>query len=194
MPHPEKLAIRKRIRALRDAASAEDRAAWSAAICAQALALPAYAAARTVHLFLSFQSEIDTTAIIEHALTHGKHVLVPVFTLNSEETPCTRIDTLDREAFEFGKWNMRTPKVINLVPIEEIDLVFAPMVAWARHIPGGVARVGYGAGFYDRFLSRLRPGVPRIGLAFALQHVEAIPLEPHDVLLDDVMTAPVLSS
>lgn len=187
----EKRAIRKRVRTLRDASSPGDRAAWSAAICAKALALPAYAAARTVHLFLSFQSEIDTSVIIEHALDNGKRVVVPVFTLNSEETPCTRIDTLDRDAFEFGKWNMRTPKVLHPVPLDEIDLVFAPMVAWAGAggtEPAGYARVGYGAGYYDRFLARLRPGVPRIGLAFALQRVDHIPVEPHDVLLDDVLT------
>lgn len=187
----EKRAIRKRVRTLRDASSPGDRAAWSAAICAKALALPAYAAARTVHLFLSFQSEIDTSVIIEHALDNGKRVVVPVFTLNSEETPCTRIDTLDRDAFEFGKWNMRTPKVLHPVPLDEIDLVFAPMVAWAGAggtEAAGYARVGYGAGYYDRFLARLRPGVPRIGLAFALQRVDHIPVEPHDVLLDDVLT------
>jgi len=49
-------------------------------------------------------------------------------------------------------------------------------------------RVGYGAGFYDLFLSRLRAGVPKIGLAFSLQRVDHIPIESHDVLLDDVIT------
>ncbi len=193
----EKRAIRKRIRALRDAAATGDRARWSVAICAQALALPEYAAARTVHLFLSFQSEIDTAVIIEHALAHGKRVVAPVFALNSEETLCTQIETLDSAAFDIGKWNMRTPKVLRNVPLEEIDLVFAPMVAWAvagglRPVGGtelvGYVRVGYGAGYYDRFLARLRPDVRRIGLAFALQRVDHIPVEPHDVLLDDVLT------
>jgi 5-formyltetrahydrofolate cyclo-ligase len=194
----KKRAIRKRVRALRDAAPPADRAAWSAAICAQALAMPAYAAARTVHAFLSFQSEIDTAVIIEHALVNGKRVVVPVFTLKSDATPCTRIDTLNRDVFEFGKWNMRIPKVLHPVPLDEIDIVFAPMVAWATVAsglrpaggtePAGYARVGYGAGYYDRFLVRLRLGVPRIGLAFALQRVDEIPIEPHDVLLDDVLT------
>ncbi len=204
----KKRALRKRLRALRDAASPVDRSAWSTAICAQALALQAYAAARTVHVFLSFQSEIDTAAIIEHALTHGKRVVAPVFTLNSDETSCTQIDTLNSNAFDVGKWNMRTPKVLQPVPLDEIDIVFVPMVAWAvagglrtaaettpfggtelagGTEPAGYARVGYGAGFYDRLLARLRPGVPRIGLAFALQRVAEIPIEPHDVLLDDVL-------
>ena len=197
--HAKKRAIRKHVRALRDAASPADRAAWSAEICAQALASPLYAAARTVHVFLSFQSEIDTAAIIEHALTHGKRVVAPVFMHNSDETPCTQIDTLDSEAFDVGKWTMRTPKALRPAPLDAIDIVFVPMVAWAGVCvaggcvaggtePAGYGRVGYGAGYYDRFLARLRPGVPRIGLAFALQRVDDIPIEPHDVLLDDVLT------
>jgi 5-formyltetrahydrofolate cyclo-ligase len=191
--NPEKAAIRKHIRALRDAAPAEQRAAWTALICTKAMALPAYQAARTIHIFLSFQSEVDTRAIIEHALAHGKRVVTPVFLKDSDETPCTQITSLDDGAFHFGKWNMRTPKVLRPVPLDEIDLVFAPMVAFAP-LPfrggdgGGVARIGYGAGFYDRFLKRIRLGVPKIGLAFAMQRVASIPIEPHDVVLDNVIT------
>jgi len=52
----------------------------------------------------------------------------------------------------------------------------------------GWPRIGYGAGYYDRFLARLRPGVPKIGLAFGMQRVASIPVEPHDVVLDDMLT------
>ncbi|MCS6846397.1 MAG: 5-formyltetrahydrofolate cyclo-ligase [Anaerolineae bacterium] len=190
--------IRRRIRALRDAVPADLRAAWSARICAKALALPAYQSARTIHVFLSFQSEVDTRAIIAHALEHDKRVVAPVFVKGSDETPCTQITSLDPDAFHFGKWDLRTPKVIRPVPLEEIDLVFVPMVAFAHLTPhpslseqrsrGRVARIGYGAGFYDRFLKRIRAGVPKIGLAFELQQVAAIPIAWFDVLLDDVIT------
>jgi 5-formyltetrahydrofolate cyclo-ligase len=196
--NPEKVAIRKHVRALRDAALAEQHAAWTALICTKALALPAYQAAYTIHIFLSFQSEVDTRAIIEHALAHGKRVVVPVFVKDSDETPCTQITSLDNDAFHFGKWNMRTPKVLRPVPLDEIDLVFAPMVAFATPplLPSpkgeglgmGWPRIGYGAGYYDRFLARLRPGVPKIGLAFGMQRVASIPVEPHDVVLDDMLT------
>lgn len=190
--HESKTEIRKRVRALRDAAPAEMRADWSRRICAKALQLTAYHAARTIHIFLSFQSEIDTTAIIEDAFRAGKRVVVPVFLKNSDETPATQIASLDDSEFTFGKWNLRTPRTLRLVPIDAIDLVFVPMVAFSP-VPQGeggvrVARIGYGAGFYDTFLSRLRAGVPKIGLAFSLQRVAYIPIEPHDVLLDSVLT------
>lgn len=194
--------IRKRVRALRDAAPAEQRAEWSRHICERAMRLPAYQAARTVHIFLSFQSEIDMTAIIEDALRAGKRVFVPVFAKDSDETPATEIASLDDSDFTFGKWGLRTPKTLRLVPLDQIDLVFVPMVSFSPLVLpplslGGVggglvtkkfARIGYGAGFYDTFLARLQPHVPKIGLAFSLQRVDHIPIEPHDVLLDDVIT------
>lgn len=193
--HESKTEIRKRVRSLRDAAPAEMRADWSRRICAKAMQLPAYHAARTIHIFLSFQSEIDTTAIIESAFRAGKRVVVPVFLKDSDETPATQITSLEDSEFTFGKWNLRTPRTLRLVSIDEIDLVLVPMVAFSPLLQGeggvkdrGYARIGYGAGFYDTFLSRLRAGAPKIGLAFSLQRVDHIPIKPHDVLLDSVLT------
>jgi len=184
-----KSAIRKRIRARRDAAPLSLRAEWSRSICAQALSLSAYGSARTLHVFLSFQSEVDTRAIIEDALARGKRVAVPVFVRGDDDTPCSLITSLDESAFDLGAWGLRTPKTLRSVPPDEIDLVFAPLVAYSSLPDGkGIARIGYGAGYYDRFLARLRPGVPKIGLAFSLQREDAIPLAPHDALLDEVIT------
>jgi 5-formyltetrahydrofolate cyclo-ligase len=196
--NPQKAAIRKRVRAARDATSVEQRAMWTRRICEKALALPAYQSSRTIHIFLSFQSEVDTRAIIEDAFTHGKRVAVPVFLKDSNETPCTEILSLSDDQFHFGKWDLRTPRVPRPVPIEAIALVFVPLVAFGDPTPtpapvgqghrGRIARIGYGAGYYDAFLARLHPDVPKIGLAFSMQRVDAIPLEPWDVLLDGVIT------
>ncbi|MCX6017885.1 MAG: 5-formyltetrahydrofolate cyclo-ligase [Chloroflexi bacterium] len=183
----EKIELRKQVRALRDAASAEMRARWSAEICARAMAHPAYVRARTVHIFLSFQSEVDTRAIIEHVQASGRRVVVPVFLKDSDETPATQIDTLDLAAFDLGRWGMRTPKLRRDVLLDEIDLVFVPLLVWAPTDEGRCTRVGYGAGYYDRLLTRVRPHVPRIGLAFALQRVERLPIETHDQMLDEVL-------
>ena len=59
-----------------------------------------------------------------------------------------------------------------------------PGAAFAPTAP----RCGYGGGFYDAFLRRLRPGTPRIGLAFELQWSTNVPCEPHDLTLDAVVT------
>jgi len=138
-------------------------------------------------VFLSFQSEVDTTSVIAHALSQGKRVVVPVFLRDSDETPATRIFSLSEDEFVFGRWGMRTPKVRSDVPLDEIDVVLAPLVCCAPAGDGRWARIGYGAGFYDRLLGRVRVDVGRIGLAFALQRVDHVPLEPHDALLDEVL-------
>jgi 5-formyltetrahydrofolate cyclo-ligase len=188
MMHQEKVALRRSVRSQRDAVPAEARARWSAQICAAAIAHPAYVRSHTVHVFLSFQSEIDTSAIIAHALASDRRVVVPVFPPGSSETPAVEITTLDDAAFEFGRWGMRTPKVLREVALDAIDLVFAPLVCFAAIDGGRFARIGYGAGYYDRLLTRLSPGTPCIGLAFAMQRVGIVPIEEHDRMLDEVLT------
>ncbi len=184
----QKREIRVRTRALRDAAPAASRASWSAAICALALAHPAYRAAHTLHIFLSFQSEIDTSAIIKHALASGRRVLVPLFEKGNPLTLCTQIDTLDPAAFDIGRWGMRTPKAPRPVDLKHIDVCFVPMLAYAPMSGRQFVRIGYGAGYYDRMLARLRPETSAIGLAFALQKVDSAPLENHDQLLTTILT------
>lgn len=68
-------------------------------------------------------------------------------------------------------------------PQVQPTILLVPLLAFDRR--GG--RLGYGAGYYDRAMARLSP-VVAIGLAFALQEVSAVPMEPHDRRLDRVLT------
>jgi 5-formyltetrahydrofolate cyclo-ligase len=192
---PDKKTLRVQMRALRDAIPTAQRAEWSAAICARAIDLPAFRSARVIHCFLSIQSEVDTRPLIARALTHDKRVAVPVFVKGSDETPCAEILSLDDDELEIGRFNLRMPKVMRPVALAEIDLVFVPLLAFAvaEDAPrepqaGKVCRLGYGVGYYDRLLGRLRADTPKIGLAFAAQRVEDMPAEAHDIRLDAVIT------
>lgn len=192
---PDKKTLRAQMRALRDAIPAGQRAEWSAAICARGIDLPAFQAARVIHCFLPIQSEVDTHPLIAHALAHGRRVVVPVFVTGSNETPCSEILSLDEDEFETGRFNLRVPKVMRPVALTEIDLVFVPLLAFAvaedascAPQAGKVRRLGYGVGYYDRLLSRLRAGAPKVGLAFAAQRVADMPAEAHDIRLDAVIT------
>jgi 5,10-methenyltetrahydrofolate synthetase len=232
----QKQALRQRMRLLRDATTPEQRAAWSAAICARVLASPAYRQARVIHCYLPIRSEVDPRAIIEDALAHGKRVAIPLWQAHSDETPACEIDTLAEDAFTVDAMGLRTPRRLVLLPPDEIDLVLVPLLAFApcalerlanegedeptsppsavpsapprtgegRYVTqtsdatapspgtpgegwgGGYMRLGYGAGFYDRFLRRTR--ARRVGLAFALQQVDWLPQAETDALLDDVIT------
>ncbi|MCS7087437.1 MAG: 5-formyltetrahydrofolate cyclo-ligase [Thermoflexales bacterium] len=186
-----KAELRKAMLALRDALPPQHRATWSARICRSALASPAYQTARTVHVFLSIGSEVDTTALITQALAEGKRVVVPIFEKHSAETPCAQITSLDARAFTRDAHGLRRPRVLRLVPVEDVDVVFVPLVAYAPVVVDGrehYARLGYGSGYYDAFLHRVRDDTAKIGLAFSAQRLAHIPLSPWDMLLDAVIT------
>lgn len=178
--------LRLRMVALRDALSPEQRAAWSEVIFQRAMTLPEYQTARVVHCFLSIRTEVDTRPIIEHALAQGKRVVLPVFLRQSEETPCTEITSLADDEFKVTGFGLRVPRVQRGVALSEIDLVFVPLLAFAELEPGQFYRLGYGAGYYDRFLARVP--APKIGLGFAMQRVVTLPIEAHDVALNGVVT------
>lgn len=193
-----KAALRKQAQALRDGLPKATRAAWSAAICDHIVALPSYQAAQTVHVFLSIKSEVDTTSLIKHALDQGKRVAVPIVDPSRADTPCAQIKTLDESEIIRDAQGLRMPKVLRLVSPEAIDLVLVPLLAFSpvRDEFGRLqyARLGYGAGYYDTFLHRIRDDVPKIGLAFSVQAVPSIPVASWDVLLDDVVTEQGLAS
>ena len=148
------------------------------------------------------RSEVETHMLIEHALAHGKRVAIPHFVRNRDETPCLEIHTLDPTAYSISGFGLRIPRTKTIIAPDAIDLVFVPLVAFVAKsalrriedtpkpsiIDTTYLRVGYGAGYYDRFLTRLRLGVARIGLAFELQRVLDFTVEPHDVPLDLVVS------
>jgi len=184
--------MRVQMLARRDAVPAEQRTAWSQRIFERAVALPLYQSAQTVHVFLSIQSEIHMEPLIEHALAHGKRVVLPVFLKSTTETPCTQITSLAEDDFKITGFGLRVPKVRRPVPLAEVDWVWVPLLAFwpvalGEHLDcGPMHRLGYGAGFYDRFLAQVQ--VPKVGLAFEMQRISALPVEPHDVPLDFVVT------
>ena len=70
------------------------------------------------------------------------------------------------------------------VPAAEADFVVVPGLVFDR----ANRRIGHGAGFYDRFLKEIHPGTPMVALAFSFQVVKEVPQEPHDVVLDCIVT------
>ena len=84
-----------------------------------------------------------------------------------------------------GRWDIPEPRPgLPLVDPATIDVVIVPGSAFDR--AGG--RMGYGGGFYDTFLTRLRPDARRIGIGFDLQVVERVPREAHDLCVDLIVT------
>ena len=175
--------VRRRVLEARDRLSTAELARHSAAICERAQALPELAAARTVMLYASFRSELDTSPLLAWALARGLTVCLPRI-LGPRHMEAYQVADPATD-LQPGRWDIPEPREgAPLVPPERIDAVLVPGSLFDER--GG--RCGYGGGFYDAFLLRLRPGTPRIALGLELQLVPRVPCEPHDLPVDIIVT------
>ena len=138
-----------------------------------------------VSCFVGVKSEVATLPIIEAAFAAGKKVAVPV--VEGAILTVYRIESVDELApAPFGllepKKELRR-KVRRLVATQ-VRLWLVPGVAFDR--TGG--RLGYGKGYYDALLSRVKPEVPKVGLGFEMQVIPAVPMGPTDRRLSMIIT------
>lgn len=139
-----------------------------------------YRDAQTVMLYMPIKGEVSTYPIINMCLTEGKRVIVPVIK-DKEIVPCL-LESLDD--METGEFNVLVPSSQISVPLETIDLICIPGVAFTE----GCYRLGYGGGYYDRFLPRLNTDCFKVGIAFDFQVLHFMAVEEHDYKLDMVLT------
>lgn len=178
-----KAKIRSRTLAVRAALPAEERVRLSAIICARAGALPEFARARTVMLFASFGSEVDTGPLIAQALSDGKALCLPRV-LQPRLMASYRVTDPSVDLAP-GAWGIPEPRQgLAEIPPDEIDVVIVPGSVF--DVAG--RRYGYGGGFYDAYLPRTRRCVPRIALAFEVQIVAELPCGPNDQTMDAIVT------
>ena len=145
------------------------------------LARPEFATARVVACYAAIHGEVETELIIRAALAAGKTVLLPA--VAGEGLLFRRI--ADPAALRTGAFGIPEPaKHAAAIPAEEIDLFVIPGVAF--DLEG--RRIGYGKGYYDRTLHRLEGKGRMIGFCYDFQLVDEIAGEPHDVLIDLVIT------
>jgi 5-formyltetrahydrofolate cyclo-ligase len=179
----DKREIRKRIMTLRNAMTPEEIEAKSGEIVRRLKELREIRESSTLMVYLSFGSEVLTDDLIRWGWAEGKRIVVPFCHPESRVlTPCLIGGFAELET---GHYGIREPKSewLRPVPREEIDAVLIPAVAFDRQ----GRRVGYGGGYYDRFLPEI-PRAARIGAAFACQIVAEILPDPHDVPADRIVT------
>ena len=175
-----KRALRRDVLALREALSAQERATKSRTIADRLLALPELTVAHTVLAFWSFGSEVETAPLLAGLASRGTRIALPRLELR-EILPVTYRPGDPLAETTFGAME---PIGGAVVPPAEVDVVVTPGVAFDRR----GHRVGYGEGFYDRFLPRTRPDAFRVAIAFDLQVVTAVPHGRVDVAVAAVVT------
>lgn len=179
----ERAALRKEMLTLRDALP--DRTGRSGKIVESLLGLKAFVAAKTVFSYVHFRSEVETLGLIRICLERGVRVAVPITLVNEKRLVPYLITDPDTD-LRPGYCQIPEPAVEHLreLPAAEIDAVIVPGSVF--DLAGG--RLGYGGGYYDRFLAVDAPGAIRIGLAFEAQVLERLPLLPHDQRLHYLVT------
>jgi 5-formyltetrahydrofolate cyclo-ligase len=149
------------------------------------LQLPELQRWSTLFIYVNFRSELETVELIHQCLVRGKRVAVPL--VNAAENVMVPLLIKDPEKdLAPGYYGIPEPdpRKSLRVAAREIDAAVIPGSVF--DVNGG--RLGYGGGYYDRFLVNDAPRAKRVGFAFELQVVEGVPLEPHDQLLDILVT------
>lgn len=185
MIHKRKKELRKKVQELRDALPREERERLSRMIMENLWKVPEFRDARTVLFFISFRSEVDTLPMIERALKEGKVVCVPCTDSSNHQMVASRLLDLE-EDLRTGNYDILEPRreCLRPVPPEELDVVLMPGVAF--DLTGG--RLGYGGGYYDRFLEKCSARCLLLAPAFEVQLVEHVPCADHDRHVHKIVT------
>jgi 5-formyltetrahydrofolate cyclo-ligase len=176
-----KAPLRATALARRDALSQAQRAAAAAAIAARGLPV-AIRPGMVVAGYSPIRSELDPTPLMRALAARGARLALPVIT--ARDQPLSFRDWSSGDQLARGLFGIPEPwpQAAESIP----DIVLVPLAAFDRR----GHRIGYGAGHYDRSLAPLRATktIVAIGMAFAVQEIEAVPVQPHDVALDYVLT------
>jgi 5-formyltetrahydrofolate cyclo-ligase len=176
-----KAELRREALARRDAIPAAERAAAAQAIAARPFPLDV-AAEAIVSGFSAMKSEINPVPLLRKLADAGARLALPV--VAGRGKPLIMRAWAFGEPLGSGVWGIREP--VPEAPEVDPDILLVPLAAFDR----AGNRIGYGAGYYDMTINRLRGLKPvlAVGLAFAAQEVPAVPFTPRDAKLDLVLT------
>lgn len=174
--------LRKRILNVRNNMSEEDVKKNSNAIMDKITSLDIYEQSKVVFIYMDFKNEVMTSNLIKRMLSEKKRVVIPYTdNINTVLIPSEITKESDLKLNSFGYYE---PKSILPVNIEEIDLVIVPGVVFDKNLN----RIGFGKGYYDKILNRLKPSAKKVAVAHEFQVLENIPAEEHDVKMDMIIT------
>jgi 5-formyltetrahydrofolate cyclo-ligase len=181
LPTPDKIELRREALARRDALPASQRALAAEKIAARGLPV-AVAPGATVSGFFPMRSEISPMPLLRRLADAGARLALPCVV--GRGTPLLFRAWAFGEPLDTRVWGIREPRPE--APEVDPDILIVPLAAFDRtgH------RIGYGAGYYDMTITRLRRLKPiiAIGIAFAAQEIAKIPATERDARLDIVLT------
>jgi 5-formyltetrahydrofolate cyclo-ligase len=172
--------IRQVLRERKASLTPDERFEKSRAICRHLLKL--IRDGETVMVYTSKELEVNTVPFIETLLERGNPLVVPIIV---RDDVSLRLSYL-RDPSVLVSSTFGVPEPIGSeIPADakDIDTILLPMLGFDRN----GRRIGYGAGYYDRFLAK-HPIPRKIGIAFGIQEMEDLPVDENDALMDYIIT------
>jgi len=155
---------------------------WSREIATSLFSLDDWKNAATIAVTISRGKEVETRAIIQEGWKQGKRIVVPKCDSISRGMTFRILESFDQ--LEVVYYGLEEPKEAETeaVSAHEINIMLVPGLAYNQK----GYRVGFGGGYYDRFLSKYEGKTA--ALAFEVQLVEELPIEDHDIAVDTIIT------
>lgn len=175
-----KAVARKHYIAKRDTLSVEQIIANSKEIAERFIASGIWKGCKMIHIFISIpgKAEVNTSFLIDFFFKEYPEIKLCTSVVAENDLVHTHIT--ETTTFLPNKWNIPEPVERTIVNEQEIDLVLLPLLAFDSK--GN--RVGYGKGFYDRFLQKCKPNVIKVGLSLFDPTEELIDADAWDVPMD----------
>lgn len=183
----EKKALRKEILTRRKNIDAAEKEEMDKKILNRFFESKYYREAKNIFIYISYDSEINTREIINKAFKDGKKIYVPRTEFETrlmDAVEITSFDNLIKSSYGILEPSM---EILQINP-NNLDLIVVPGVAFDRN--GG--RMGYGAGFYDRYFKKINEDdikrIVKLALAYDFQVLEKVPMSVQDVPVDFIIT------
>ena len=176
----DKKALRREIREKKRAMSESEIVCRSEKLSELFVKSEAYRNAKTVYGYLPYNQEVRTVPMLAQALREGKRVAVPK--IYGDTMKFLYLDDLSK--VEKNEMGIPEPVADEPVAEDKTALVLMPGLAFTENGD----RMGYGGGFYDRFLAQ-EPDHPTLALCYEFQIVDSLPTEEYDIPVDTVLWA-----
>ena len=185
----DKAELRREMKARRRGLAADAKAAADAVICEKLKArrndigvmVDPFECDGVLAVYLASPDEINIDPYIAYMLRAG--VTVVAARWNGETYELAKLKGLDDKNLRRGPMGIREPTDADVVEPKSVYAWIIPGLAFTR----GGKRLGYGGGWYDRFLASAPKGAVKVGVAYSFQIVDDLPSEPHDIQLTDVV-------
>jgi len=167
---------RKELLKKRNSLSEEEHVSMGKAITEKLFSRPRVKEAKAIAFYLHKGSEVRTSVMIKKALSLGKEVLIPV-----TDHEITLFRFLSFEDLQKGKYGILEPKTRE-APSRPPDVIVIPGITFGLCMH----RIGYGKGYYDKYLGK--SFAYRVGICYDFQVMEKLPTHPNDQRMDEIIT------